>query len=590
MASWISKEEWKVFGRLNLALFRLLKGERSCPRLIEKWAREIPDRPAVFFQDRVLSYHELNSLANRVAHHFLGLGARPGDLVALYMENCPEYLALIAGLNKIGVVASLINTHLRQHTLVHALTICSPRWIVASETLAPALQDVEDQSPLKRDVVWVWDGQAPAGQEGRDLARALASASDAPPPHPARPKFDDHVLNIYTSGTTGLPKAAKVSNRRWFFSGYALGYALAKFTSEDVIYVPLPLYHSIGMFVAWGSALATGAAIGIRRRFSASEFWPEAKRFGATGATFIGEMPRYLLSQAPGPQEKDHNIRKVITVGLRANIWEEFQKRFGIEKVFEFYGATETSVGIMNVEGRPGMLGRLMPIQAAVVKWDPETETLVRNPKGRCIPVKEGEEGMLLGRANSILSLLGYDGYLDEEANRQKMVKGVFWPWDEFFITGDVVKMHEDRWVSFVDRSGDTFRWKGENVATKEVEIVLDHCPQIREISVYGVKIPGQEGAAGMAAVVLRGEWDSDRISRYVVENLPHYARPLFLRLCPELPVTVTWKHIKYELRKEGFALSKIKDPIYFWDRQANRYLPLDEDLYADIIGGNVKL
>jgi len=166
----------------------------------------------------------------------------------------------------------------------------------------------------------------------------------------------------------------------------------------------------------------------------------------------------------------------------------------------------------------------------------------------------------------------------------------VFWPWDEFFITGDVVKMHEDRWVSFVDRSGDTFRWKGENVATKEVEIVLDHCPQIREISVYGVKIPGQEGAAGMAAVVLRGEWDSDRISRYVVENLPHYARPLFLRLCPELPVTVTWKHIKYELRKEGFALSKIKDPIYFWDRQANRYLPLDEDLYADIIGGNVKL
>ena len=585
-----SKEEFKVVGRLFIALYRLMMKQSCSYRLVEKWARLIPERPAVYFGDRVMSYRELNALANRVANHFAALGGKDGDVVAVYMENCPEYLGLITGLNKIGMVASLINTHLRQKPLAHALAICAPRWIVVSEELVPALEDVRSELPLDRGSIRVWDGKAPPGYEDRDLGTQIAKASEAPPPREKKPTFDDHVLNIYTSGTTGLPKAARVSNRRIFFSGYALGYALAKFGNEDCIYVPLPLYHSIGMFVGWGGALTTGAAIGVRRRFSASEFWSEAKKFKATGATFIGEMPRYLLAQPPGPHERDHNIRRVITVGLRAKVWETFQQRFGIEKVFEFYGATETSVGIMNVEGKPGMIGRLMPFQSYVVKWDSDSETIVRNEKGRCIDCEAGEEGMLIGRINSIFNMLGFDGYVDDEATRQKCIKKVFMPWDEFFVTGDVVKVHPDQWVSFVDRSGDTYRWKGENVATKEVEIVLDECPGVSDVNVYGVKVPGQEGAAGMAAVVAEGDWDCAGASKFVMDNLPHYARPLFIRICPELPMTVTLKHQKFGLRKDGFDPTKIKDPLYFWDRHAEQYKPLDEDMYADIVGGNVKL
>jgi len=540
-----------------------------------------------------MTFREQNELTNRVANHFRSLGGKTGDVVAVNMENCPEYLALLAGLHKIGMVASLVNTHLRQKVLAHALTICSPRWIVASESLIPAIEDVLPDVSFGKDSIWVWDGKAPADYQERDLSKALAKLSSDPPDTPHKPKFDDHILNIYTSGTTGLPKAAKVSNRRVFFSGYGLGYAMASFNDQDCIYAPLPLYHSMGMYTSWGSALATGAALGIRRRFSGSEFWDDAIKYKATGAVFIGEMPRYLLAQPPKPQDKEHNIKRVICAGLRANIWEEFQERFGIEKIFEFYGATETNVGIMNLEGRPGMLGRLVPLQSTAVKWDPDAETLIRNKQGRCDRIEEGEEGMLIGNLNSIFNLLGYDGYLigsSEEDNQLKRATDVFRKGDEWFVTGDVVKLHDDRWVSFVDRAGDTYRWKSENVATKEVEMVLDGCPGVCEVNVYGVKVPGVEGAAGMAAVVIDREWDEKSVSEYVRSNLPHYAHPVFIRVCTELPKTSTLKHIKYVLRKDGFDPTKIEDPVYFWDRHTKQYKVLDEDLYTDIVGGNVRL
>jgi len=587
-----SKAEVKVVGRLFVALARLLQGYRSVSTLIGKWARLYPERTAIYFEDREVSYRELDKAANRVANHFLSLGAKEGDVVAVFMENCPEYLMMVAGLNKIGVVASLVNTHLRHHTLSHALTICGPSWVVAGESLLSAVEDVKDDIPVGTDKVWVWDGAAPPGYEDRYLAAAIKATSDAPPPKNviAAPGFSTHILNIYTSGTTGLPKAARVSNRRVFFGGYALGYAMAHFSSDDVIYTPLPLYHSIGMFVGWGSALSVGAGFGIRRRFSASDFWKEAIKIGATGATFIGEMPRFLLAQPETPEEKQHKIERVITVGLRANIWEEFQERFGIKKIYEFYGATETNVGIMNVEGKPGYLGRLMPLQAAVVKWDAEAETIIRNDKGCCQWVEPGEEGMLIGRISPVLNLLGFDGYVDDEATRNKILEGAFNSWDRFFITGDVVKLHDDRWVSFVDRSGDTYRWKGENVATKEVEFVIDGCESICDVNVYGVKVPNEEGAAGMAALVPEDGFDTEIFSRFVCENLPYYARPLFVRVMDELPMTVTMKHIKYVLKKDGFDPTKINDPVYFWDRHEEKYRPLEEDLYADILQGNLKL
>lgn len=586
----VNRQEFKVLTRLVVSLVKLLKGDCAAAALIEKWARLQPDAPAIKFEDQVLTYAELNRLVNRVANHFRAIGVKEGDVVAVNMENCPEFLALISGLNKIGAAASLINTHLRHKPLAHALEICHPRWTVVSESLVPAVEEVLGDIDIDRESILVWDGEAPPGYQERDLGEAVATTSDSPPPNPRKAKFDDHVLNIYTSGTTGLPKAARVSNRRIFFSGYALGYSLSEYGPGDVIYAPLPLYHSLAMFVAWGSTLATGAAIAIRRRFSASEFWKDAKKFDATSSIFIGEMPRYLMAQPPGPQDRDHKVRKVITVGLRANVWEEFRNRFGIEKVFEFYGATETNVGVMNVEGRPGMLGRLMPLQAYVVRYNKEAEVIERDGNGRVVPCEPGEEGMLIGRISKLFNLLGFDGYLSDDETQNKIIKGAFRSWDEFFVTGDVVKLHDDRWVSFVDRSGDTFRWRGENVATQEVEVVLDACPLVSDVNVYGVKVPGEEGAAGMAAIVMEGDWDCESVSRYVGDNLPFYACPLFVRVCKELPMTSTLKHIKYQLRKDGFDPARIKDPLFFWDRHQKTYRPLDQGLYQDILDGKIKL
>jgi acyl-CoA synthetase (AMP-forming)/AMP-acid ligase II len=583
-----SMTEIRFVGRLAVGLGKLLSGQNNAPMFIDKWARIHPDRPAIYHGDRVMTYREQQELMNRVANHFQTLGGKPGDVVAVIMENCPEYLTLIAGLNKIGMVASLINTNLRQKVLAHALTVCTPRWIVAGQSLIPAVEEALPDLALGKDTIWVWDGAAPEGYEKRDLGEVLKAVSSGPVDTTHKSQTTGHILNIYTSGTTGMPKAAKISNLRFCLGGHGMGWAMARYSYHDCVYAPVPLYHSLGITAAWGGALANGGAIGLRRRFSASKFWDDAIKYNATAAVMIGEMPRYLLAQTPKPQEKAHKITRVTCAGMRENIWNEFQERFAIDKIFEFYGGTETNVACLNLEGRPGMLGRLWPLMAAVAKWDADTETLYRNEQGRCVRVQPGEEGMLIGKLSSLLKT--FDGYLSEKDNQAKMATDVFKPGDTWFVTGDVVKVHKGRWVSFVDRAGDTYRWKAENVATKEVEMILDGCPGMTEVNVYGVQVPGEDGAAGMAAVVRDGEWNGQSISEYVSENLPPYAIPLFIRVCAELPKTATLKHIKYVLKKDGFDPSKIEDPLYIWDRHTKQYKILDEDLYADVIGGNVKL
>ncbi len=326
--------------RLVVGIGKLLSGQNNAAMLIEKWARINPDRPAIYCGDRVMTYSEQKELMNRLANHFLSLGGKAGDVVAVYMENCPEYLTLIAGLNKIGMVASLINTNLKQQVLAHALTICSPRWIVAAESLIPAIEDVLPDVSFDKDSIWVWDGKAPAGYQERDLGEVLEKISSVPMDNPHKARTGDHILNIYTSGTTGLPKAAKISNLRLCLGGHGMGWAMARFNYQDSIYAPVPLYHSLGISAAWGGALTNGAAIGIRRRFSASEFWDDVINYKATAAVLIGEMPRYLLAQPPKPREKEHKITRVICAGMRANIWHEVEERFGIEKIIEFFGGT----------------------------------------------------------------------------------------------------------------------------------------------------------------------------------------------------------------------------------------------------------
>jgi acyl-CoA synthetase (AMP-forming)/AMP-acid ligase II len=337
------------------------------------------------------------------------------------------------------------------------------------------------------------------------------------------------------------------------------------------------------MCLGWGAAVATGAAVALRERFSASHFWNDVRRFDATSFLYVGELCRYLLNAEPRNGERDHRLRVAVGNGLRPDIWERFQERFAIPVIREFYGATEGNTAIVNYQGRPGMIGRLGR-SCAVVRCEPSSGEILRNARGFCEEVEPGEIGLLVAR---ISPLYRFDGYVDEEATRKKVVRDVFRRGDRYFDSGDLVQLHPGRWLSFADRVGDTFRWKGENVSTGEVEEVLGAMPGIREVNVYGVKVAHAEGRAGMAAIHVTGDFDLDAFSSFIREQLPGYQRPLFLRvLRGAMRMTATFKHPKVEYRREGFDPQLVEDPLHVL--QGERYVPLDAETFERIQKGEV--
>jgi acyl-CoA synthetase (AMP-forming)/AMP-acid ligase II len=397
------------------------------------------------------------------------------------------------------------------------------------------------------------------------------------------PAAKDTFCFIYTSGTTGLPKAAIITNQRMLLANYGFGHLMHRAGAGDVIYVPLPLYHSSALFLGWGAALGTGAAMALRRRFSASNFWKDVREQGATSFLYIGELCRYLLNTPPQEGERDHKLRVGVGNGMRPDIWEKFQQRFGVPVIREFYGATEGNAVLMNMTGRVGMIGRMNPGQA-VLRCDVETGEVIRNDRGLCSTVGAGEVGLLVGR---ISGATGFDGYVDREATQKKILADVLKPGDRYFNTGDLVQVHSGRWLSFADRVGDTFRWKGENVSTNEVADVLDGAEGVLEANVYGVQVPHADGRAGMAAIAVDEGFDLDRFAHYVVDSLPRYQRPLFLRLLGgDMQVTGTFKHRKVDYRHEAFDPARVTDPLYLLKN--DRYVPLDRELHAAIESGAV--
>jgi len=353
---------------------------------------------------------------------------------------------------------------------------------------------------------------------------------------------------------------------------------------SETVYVTLPLYHSNAMFAGWSAVLATGACMALRRRFSASRFWSDVRRYDASAFVYIGELCRYLLHQPASPDERRHSVRVATGNGLRPDIWEAFQERFRIPLVREFYGATEGNVALANFVGRPGMVGRLQAGQA-VVRCDLATGDVLRGDDGWCHSVEEGETGLLLGRIHRVAT---FDGYVDEQASRRKIREDVFAKGDRYFDTGDLLTVHADGWLSFADRVGDTFRWKGENVSTNEVAEVLNRAPGVLESNVYGVEVPGTEGRAGMASLRCDTSFSLEALNDRVIEQLPVYQRPYFLRLQSEMRVTGTFKHQKTDYRREGFDPARTQDPLFFLDGE--KYVPLDAALYRAIVSGEVSL
>jgi fatty-acyl-CoA synthase len=487
-----------------------------------------------------------------------------------------------------------VNSHLRGHPLAHTLRLADARHHVVDVDLVEAhTAAVEEISP--RPSVWISGGVAPGAH---DLDEALAAQPATPLGAGARPggTARDLLFYIYTSGTTGLPKAARISHHRYLTVATAFA-AASSATPADRMYVVLPLYHTAGGVCAVGAAFSAGASVVLRRRFSASHFWEDCRRYEVTLFQYIGELCRYLVNTPEHPDERAHRVRLCIGNGLRPDVWEPFQRRFGIPRIVEFYGATEGNVALTNLDGKPGAVGRIpgwlsrvMPMK--LIRFDVETESPVRDASGFCTPCPPGEAGEAIGRIPSDpkAPIGRFEGYTSPEATEKKILRDVFEKGDAWFRTGDLLRCDTEGYYYFVDRIGDTFRWKGENVATSEVAEVISVVPGVAEANVYGVRVPGTDGRVGMAALVVKEGFDLEALHAQLAKELPTYARPLFLRLRPEMEVTGTFKHRKVELVKEGFDPRATREPLYFADADKGRFVPLDAALFERIEVGEVRL
>jgi fatty-acyl-CoA synthase len=585
-------------------------GRTTVADWLERAAREHPERAFLLWNENETeleqTYGELNERANRVAWWALDQGLRSGDTVALLMENRPEYIATWAGLAKAGATIALLNTNLTGDALRHALEAAGARTVVAG---SECLDRLASAAALFEEPVDVWVLKQTGYPEEPDALPAGARVldddlEDRPTANPDPSVRDelrtgDSLFYIYTSGTTGLPKAARFSHLRFMGVGIATG-AAALIEPGHVYYCALPLYHSAGGVMTVSAVLATGATLALRRRFSASAFWDDCRRFGATHFQYIGEFCRYLLNQPERGDDADHAVTTVLGNGLRPDIWQEFQRRFGLERIIEFYGATEGNAAFVNLTGKPGAVGRI-PLGAVgrklgiarIIRYDVENDEHVRNAAGFCIECDPGEPGELIGKISEAGSTGRFEGYTSREATEKKILRDVFESGDAWYRSGDLLRRDRGHWIYFVDRIGDTFRWKGENVSTQEVAETLGALPGLALCNVYGVQVGEIEGRAGMAALQLEGgaeRFDPDAFYRFVDAHLPRYAAPVFVRLIAEPEITGTFKLRKVTLQAEGFDPSQIPDPLYFRDDTAGTYVPLTKKLRNAILTSQLRL
>jgi fatty-acyl-CoA synthase len=542
---------------------------------IRTQAEAIPDRIAFKFEDESLTYGAYGVAVNRLAGVLGREGVRRGTPVAILCPNGPLFVTALGAVAKLGAIGALVNTHVTGAGLTHVLRASGARVGVCTADAVPALEAVAGSHPV------------------RFLADPPdAGAADEPDIPDIR--GGDVFLYIYTSGTTGYPKPAIVRHLRFTMGGVTLAQQLGVEPGET-IYAPLPLYHGESLFVGLAPAFRVGGAFASRRRFSASAFLDDVRRHEAVAFVYVGELCRYLLRQPPTSRDRDHRLRVAAGAGLRPDVWTAFQSRFGIPRIVEMYGATEGNVALQNAEGRVGSVGKPHPLLEDNVRlagFDLARGELVRGPDGRCIACAPDEPGELLGRVVAGGAGMEYDGYTDRDASARKLVHDAFAPGDAWFRSGDLLRRDTDGWYYFVDRIGDTFRWKGENVSTQEVADVLNHAPGVTETNVYGVALPGEDGRAGMAAVVLAegASFDGAAFHAHAARELPAYARPAFVRLVPEMDVTGTLKQRKIALASEGYDVARIADPVFVRDDKASTYVALTPAILAEIRSGRRRL
>jgi fatty-acyl-CoA synthase len=572
----------------------LVLKNKTLGKTAEEMAASRKDATFLLFEDERISFAEFNRRANRRANFFRERGVGKGDVVCLLMENRPEYLETVVGLSKLGAITAGINYNLMGRALVHSLrTSGGGKAIVGAECLNTFREAMAEEQCVPPEEVYVdtrWEADAQPPASSQNLNELLAAASEENPPAPPL-NSSDLFMYIYTSGTTGLPKAARISHLRWYGAGLAFGWYAWEVRAEDIIYCALPLYHSNGALIAFGAALRNGAALAISRRFSAGKFWEEAHTFGATCFIYIGEVLRYLVNSPPGPYDRDHKVTRVLGNGLRPDIWTVFQERFGIAHIREFYASTEGNAYTFNLTDTAGSVGKslITPSNLFLVRYDVEGEDYIRDEHGFCQPCPPEEVGELLGQIKSTTPFGGYTNSADTE---KKLLRDVFKKGDVFFKTGDLMKQDAQGNFYFIDRIGDTFRWKGENVSTHEVAEILAQFPGAAFVNVYGVEVPGMEGRVGMAAVTMEGgrQFDPKAFYQFAEEKLPSYSRPAFVRVKPEIEVTGTFKMTKTELKKTGYNPEVCSDPLFFRSPEGEAFVPLEQSLFDKIQAGETLL
>ncbi len=568
--------------------------QRILSTVIEERAAERGDAPALVSERECLSYEGLVGRANQYARWAVAQGIGPGECVGLLMPNRPEYMAIWLGITRVGAVVALLNTNLTGVSLAHCINLVAPLHLIVDAELVDSLATALPQLGT-RATVWVGGGNHAEfrglDREIEQHARERFSAAER-----RAVTIEDRALYIYTSGTTGLPKAAAISHGRimqwshWFAGTMGT-------QPTDRLYNCLPMYHSVGGVQAPGALLASGGAVVLHEKFSACRFWADIVRWDCTMFQYIGELCRYLLHSEFSPQETGHRIRLACGNGLRPDVWKGFQSRFRIPQILEFYAATEGNVSLFNVEGEPGAVGRIPSylahrFPAALVKFDIEKGEPARSEQGFCIRCGANETGEAIGQILDDSSNIGarFEGYTNPAASEKKILRDVFKTGDAWYRTGDLMRRDGRGFFYFVDRIGDTFRWKGENVATSEVAEVICAFPGVKEANVYGVVIPGTDGRAGMAALVTGREFDLADFRAYLMKRLPHYAQPLFLRVGKQLEVTGTFKHTKSELARQGYDPAASDDALYFNHPERQAFVRLDPGLYERIQSSEVRV
>ncbi|AWL30141.1 long-chain-acyl-CoA synthetase [Acinetobacter defluvii] len=574
---------------LKQAYLRTPKTPSGLGLAFERAVKRNPYGDALLFEDQRFSYKELNNWANQIAHYYLSIGASKGDVIAVMIENRSELIATVIALAKIGVTSALVNTSQVGKVLAHSINLVNPIAIIVGEECRAAVDDIRQDLKIAEDRFhWFADqetlkdaGQAPKAYT--NLAQVIDDFPKFNVPTTQKVTGKDGLFYIYTSGTTGLPKAVIFTNSRWMLAFGTYGHVL-NLNEDDVMYCTLPLYHATGMVVCWCGVLAGASTLAIRRKFSTSAFWADVKKFNASAIGYVGELCRYLMDAPESTADRDHRVTKMIGNGMRPNIWSKFKQRFGIQEILELYASSEGNVGFSNIFNFDNTVG-FSPIPYAIIQFDKEKNEPVRDKKGQCIKVKKGEVGLLLGK---ITKRSPFDGYTDPEKNKAVIMNNVFTKGDSYFITGDLVRDIGFRHAQFVDRLGDTFRWKGENVSTTEVENIVSEYAKITEAVVYGVEIPNTNGRAGMAAITLNAgealnEQDLIDMVTEFKKGLPSYAVPVFLRIQEAMETTGTFKYQKNKLKEQAYDPKKTSDRLYVLLPGENRYCEINDEICENI-------